>query len=309
MGALWPLTSSHGDPAYLHGDHDIGRSERSRLVLAHPAVSSFHARIRWAGGGWVLRDLGSRNGTFVNERPLEVQRWHALAEGDSITFGNPAESWELTDASPPRPVLVPVRDGRATGEPIDLSSLAALPSAGDPRATIFQRADGIYVLEDGAADALVLSCGDRVAIGTQSFVVHLPADIPATESADGSPILRSVRAVRLTINAAPDEETAEIHVEDGQRRDYVPPRVHNYALLQLARLRTPGAEADGWVACEVLCDDLRMSSEQLAIHVFRIRDEFKKLGFADAGEIVDRQRRGWIRIGLAADRLCIGRIS
>jgi len=192
---------------------------------------------------------------------------------------------------------------------IVLSSLAALPSDGEPRATIFQRADGTYVLEEDAAEPIALRCGDRVAIGTQSFVVHLPEGARATASADGSPIARSLRVVRLTINAAPDEETAEIHVEDGPRRDFLPPRVHHYALLHLARLRARGAETDGWIACDALCDDLRMSSEQLAIHVFRIRDEFKKLGFVDAGEIVDRQRRGWIRIGLPAERLFIGRIS
>jgi len=85
MGALTPVASSCGDVVYLHGDHDIGRSERSRLVLTHPAVSSFHALIRWVGDRWMLRDLGSRNGTFVNGIRVAGAR---VPDGAKIQLGS-----------------------------------------------------------------------------------------------------------------------------------------------------------------------------------------------------------------------------
>jgi hypothetical protein len=307
MGALGPLASSHGAIVHLHVDHDIGRSERSRLVLSHPSVSSLHARIRWSGDRWMVRDLGSRNGTFVNDRAVEVQRWHALASGDRLMFGDPAETWSLVDAAMPRPLLVPA-DGTA---PISLGSVSPLPSADDPRATIFRRGDGSFVLEEDGAEPVVLRSGDRVKVGRRELALHLPDGddgAVSTSTADDGPLPHRLSAASLTINAAPDEETAEVYVAHGAHREYLPPRVHLYVLLHLARLRSAPSD-DGWLACEVLCDELRATREQLAIHVFRIRDDFKRLGFSDAGEIVDRRRRGWIRIGIASDRVRIGRIA
>jgi ABC-type multidrug transport system ATPase subunit/pSer/pThr/pTyr-binding forkhead associated (FHA) protein len=45
----------------------IGRAEENDLVLDHPQVSRRHARVEWDGKDFVLTDLGSTNGTFVND--------------------------------------------------------------------------------------------------------------------------------------------------------------------------------------------------------------------------------------------------
>ena len=56
-----------------------------RLVLDDASASSQHCRIRAApDGGFVLHDLGSTNGTFVNDRRVTL---HPLAEGDRIRVG------------------------------------------------------------------------------------------------------------------------------------------------------------------------------------------------------------------------------
>jgi Protein of unknown function (DUF3662)/Inner membrane component of T3SS, cytoplasmic domain len=62
----------------------IGRLEESDIVLSDPGASRRHAEVRRDHGTFVLSDLGSTNGTMVNEatvgeRPLE--------EGDRITIG------------------------------------------------------------------------------------------------------------------------------------------------------------------------------------------------------------------------------
>lgn len=60
----------------------IGRRSGLELSLLSPSISNVHAEIRREDGGLVLADLGSTNGTFVNNRRLETPI--ALAEGDIV---------------------------------------------------------------------------------------------------------------------------------------------------------------------------------------------------------------------------------
>src|SRR4051795_8253598 len=64
----------------------IGRtaSEEGRLG-DDEEISRQHARVARAGDGYVVEDLGSMNGTFVNGQRLEGP--HQLADGDQIHVG------------------------------------------------------------------------------------------------------------------------------------------------------------------------------------------------------------------------------
>jgi pSer/pThr/pTyr-binding forkhead associated (FHA) protein len=63
----------------------IGRARNATLVLADGQVSRLHARIDASGDVLEIRDLGSRNGTLVNARPIEGPT--PLAAGDEIELG------------------------------------------------------------------------------------------------------------------------------------------------------------------------------------------------------------------------------
>lgn len=62
----------------------IGRLPECDVVVDDPGASRQHARIRRTDGGFVLVDLGSTNGTLVNDEPIQE---HALENGDRITIG------------------------------------------------------------------------------------------------------------------------------------------------------------------------------------------------------------------------------
>jgi hypothetical protein len=63
----------------------IGRAPENEIVVPNQEVSRRHARIVVVDSGYVLRDLGSPNGTFVNgTRVTSDQR---LRDGDKITVG------------------------------------------------------------------------------------------------------------------------------------------------------------------------------------------------------------------------------
>ncbi|MER6785464.1 DUF1707 and FHA domain-containing protein [Streptomyces sp. NPDC000658] len=66
----------------------IGRDPASGLRLTHESVSRVHAELRRQGGMWVLRDLGSTNGTTVNGR--RVIGAAVVREGDQVAFGRTA---------------------------------------------------------------------------------------------------------------------------------------------------------------------------------------------------------------------------
>ncbi len=63
----------------------VGRQNDCTIVLADPNVSRHHAEIRPYGDGYVVIDLGSTNGTKVND--VRVAE-HQLRDGDEVRFGN-----------------------------------------------------------------------------------------------------------------------------------------------------------------------------------------------------------------------------
>jgi len=64
----------------------IGRERDNDLALTDPSVSRYHAVIELVQGQWVIRDMGSANGTLVNGQPITEA--HPLAPGDGITVGD-----------------------------------------------------------------------------------------------------------------------------------------------------------------------------------------------------------------------------
>ena len=62
----------------------IGRLPDNSLVIDNPAVSGRHARVYREGNHYVLEDLKSTNGTFVNDKPIAR---HTLLEGDAVLVG------------------------------------------------------------------------------------------------------------------------------------------------------------------------------------------------------------------------------
>lgn len=63
----------------------MGRDASCHVTLPDSSVSHRHARIYHSDGEWYVEDLGSTNGTFVNDRPLT--RPIVLRPGDTVSIG------------------------------------------------------------------------------------------------------------------------------------------------------------------------------------------------------------------------------
>ena len=62
----------------------LGRAQSCDYVIYDPTVSNRHAELVRTPDGWVIRDLGSRNGTRVNGWLVKEQQ---LRDGDTLAFG------------------------------------------------------------------------------------------------------------------------------------------------------------------------------------------------------------------------------
>lgn len=62
--------------------------EQADLVLPSTAVSRVHASIEQRAGNWYLKDMNSRNGTWVNEQELYGEEEQELINGDQIRFAD-----------------------------------------------------------------------------------------------------------------------------------------------------------------------------------------------------------------------------
>jgi len=72
----------------------IGRNPASAQILlpdSFSLVSGSHAEIRCINNEWQVRDLNSRNGTFINDNPQKLQDWHTLKKGDCIHLGSASQ--------------------------------------------------------------------------------------------------------------------------------------------------------------------------------------------------------------------------
>jgi pSer/pThr/pTyr-binding forkhead associated (FHA) protein/NADPH-dependent 2,4-dienoyl-CoA reductase/sulfur reductase-like enzyme len=136
----------------------VGRGPDNDLVLADPLVSGRHAEIRASGEGYVVADVGSRNGTFV--RGERITGPVALSDGSEIRFGDTVAVLNLpAPAVLPPPEASPTQIGMPVGAAV--SGLFVQPDAlvvpVEPR----ERAVGVL---EGAGTRFEL-VGSEISIG------------------------------------------------------------------------------------------------------------------------------------------------
>jgi pSer/pThr/pTyr-binding forkhead associated (FHA) protein len=136
----------------------IGRDVTNDVVVGDAEVSRQHARITRTPGGYVLEDLGSTNGTFVNGERLTTPR--VLNPGDLIALG---ENVSLTfDASKPEAaatVATPAAESPATVR----ETPAAPPQQGAApqvaAAPVEKKRRSPWMLAGIGCFVLILACG------------------------------------------------------------------------------------------------------------------------------------------------------
>ena len=136
----------------------IGRVPDNDIVVPHVSVSRHHAELRTTAGGYRIVDLGSHNGTFVNEQRVTAA---ALAEGDTVGFGDTTfrlVGSELRELAAPAGVqMAPAADHMAE------TGIGAAAGAGPNPAAAGDDAGGGETLEIPYAVRWLVPRGERFA--------------------------------------------------------------------------------------------------------------------------------------------------
>ncbi len=90
------LTSPLGRTDLTSNVLTMGRAPDNQLVLQDQQASSHHAEIRPDEQGYLLVDVNSRNGTYVNEQRLTPQTPRLLISGDVIRIGETRFTYEIS---------------------------------------------------------------------------------------------------------------------------------------------------------------------------------------------------------------------
>ncbi|HUF38589.1 MAG TPA: FHA domain-containing protein [Anaerolineales bacterium] len=76
-----------GSAIPLRSENSLGAEQDNDIVLEDSFVSGHHARLRWDGAEWWLEDLGSQNGTFVNQRQCRPYKPEPVPPGAALRLG------------------------------------------------------------------------------------------------------------------------------------------------------------------------------------------------------------------------------
>lgn len=200
----------------------LGRDPASDVALRHPVVSKAHAEVVAEGEGFAVRDLGSRNGTFVGgERVTKPRR---LAVGDVVTVGPFALRFDgrrLVSGPPRTGTRIEVRGlgkqvaDRATGRPLHLLKdvgLTILPkefvgllgASGCGKSTFMDTVNG----RRPATEGQVLYDGENLYNHFDRFkrgIGYVPQELIFHDALPVADVLRYASRLRLPDDTGDDE--------------------------------------------------------------------------------------------------------
>jgi predicted component of type VI protein secretion system len=112
----------------------VGRGRDCSIMLRHPLVSRQHCEIFEAGGALLVRDLGSLNGTFVNNQRIEgdapLHPGQLLTIG-TVTFRAMYDADDTTGSPPTTPALL-MKQGKPSSETDSEGTISARPTLRNP---------------------------------------------------------------------------------------------------------------------------------------------------------------------------------
>jgi len=288
-----------GEEFLLGAQNLVGRAPHCTWRLSDARVSSEHARIRWTGAGWEIKDLSSSNGTWVNGEQIKAGIAVGLPQGALLSFGHNDQSWTLADVGPPAACARNLSSGAVS---TSVDGLIAVPSEDEPRLSILEEGHDRWCLEDVNGKRSV-EHGEVLVVDGESWRLELATGPEPTWTRDLT--TQRLGDYNLELSVSSDEEHVEATLVRRNERVAAEPSVHYYILLLLARRLLTDTQDDlsqaeqGWIYRDELCDMLRTDPNKLNVDIYRVRRLFGKLGIQGAAGIIERRpTTRQLRVGL-----------
>ena len=207
----------------------VGRLEGATLAVNHASISRRHAEISFVNGKYVLRDLGSTNGTFVNGRRIKPKSDHVLKSNDRLHFGNTpniAFVFQLRQADPGACILLK-QQNVAPASPQDNAAMAAFSGNGDVGTVrVKQAAERPSLTDQPALNAdgtlLIPGANEVIPVAMVSTMQQAPALVALIQ---GKPIVFILkRGQRFTIGRAPENDIVLKDMSVSRKHTEVSPR-------------------------------------------------------------------------------------
>ncbi|MEZ4302272.1 MAG: FHA domain-containing serine/threonine-protein kinase [Polyangiaceae bacterium] len=279
-----------GEVMVLRSSTVVGRSSACELCVADPCVSTTHARLRWTGTTWEVRDLASKNGTFVGGRRLSGGEKMALLPGDTLGFGGaelPAPMFVLIDASAPVPSARSSRTGTLR---FAEGGLLTLPDDDHPEVSVVEGREGKWTVEIGDT-VREATDGETLVLGEDEWLLDISAVAASTLAAEAP--VRMLETIGLRFSLSPEGGDVTLTVVCPDREIELPPERHHPLLLALARERlradaAPPSER-GWVDRTTLSETLGETEQRVLVDVCSARRQLASLGIQGAAGVIERR--------------------
>jgi hypothetical protein len=272
-----------------------GRSATCWLRLEERFASSGHAQLWFDGEAWLLKDLGSKNGTYVDGSQLEMGRPIRLWSGARIGFGEVTPAYEVGDVGPPVPLALDL----ATSGIITGGSLLALPNDRRPDAVVYRGVSG-WLIESSSGEVRAIEDLELVHAGERLFRVYLPQAIAPTPEVD---LEFTLRNASFRFDVDPERVSIEVLFR-GREIARLESVEYGSLLWTLARARlddrTRPIDERGWRSVEELCELQSVAPTELNSAIYRARKRIAATKLVGALGIVE-VKRGMRRFG--SDRI------
>jgi Nif-specific regulatory protein len=190
--------------------HTVGRAPDNRIVLRDDLCSRYHAEVVQDPAGWAVRDLGSLNGTSVNEE--RVKREVALRPQDAVRFGRSVmlfvETLDQLPDLPPGPARPPGHaEGLEITRRLGRTKYLAHPPTPPAEATI-QAPPGVAVSPEAARSATAAALSVLYKLALDMAEAQTQADLADL-------------AIDALLRGTPAEVVAVLAVKDGRELEPV----------------------------------------------------------------------------------------
>jgi pSer/pThr/pTyr-binding forkhead associated (FHA) protein len=207
-----------GRPHQIDARTKIGRQIEERgIAVLEPSVSRNHAELYIEGDRWMVRDLGSANGTFVDDKLIETPV--QIQSGDRIRFGHIAfylvdDVAKLPPPKATRTVTTTIRPPVETTKPTDDDFVEERTDVGLPEMRFRMHEP------TGGGGGLIEVDGKQVQLTTTQFeLMALMIKRMASESHQPELVRGFVRSSELIADLSWDtREPSENHVKQLVRR-------------------------------------------------------------------------------------------